>query len=268
MLRTGNHIGNNMPRAQRIFQPGLVWHLTHRCHRHDFLLKFARDRGRYLTWLFQARKRFGMCVLDYMVTSNHVHLLVKDRGRGEISKGMQLIAGRTAQEFNQRKNRQGAFWEDRYHATAIESDEHLHRCIAYIDLNMVRAGVVRHPQDWPFSGYRQIQSPPQRYSIIDLDELIALCGFEELTRLQRAHRQWVDDALQNRARTRDGQWSSAVALGTHAYVVRVFSALGSGARRRQISRVGDTYVLREPRGAYEPNFAYENEVLSENTRHR
>lgn len=33
---------------------------------------------------------------------------------------MQLIAGRTAQEYNQRKNRQGAFWEERYHATAIE----------------------------------------------------------------------------------------------------------------------------------------------------
>jgi len=209
-----------------------------------------------------------MCVLDYMVTSNHVHLLVKDSGRGEISKGMQLIAGRSAQEFNQRKNRQGAFWEDRYHATAIESDQHLHRCIAYIDLNMVRAGVVLHPQDWPFSGYREIQSPPQRYAIIDLDELTVLCGFEALTRLQRAHRQWIDDALQNAAFVREGPWSSAVALGTYDYVASVCSALGSGARRRQITRVGDTYVVREPRSAYEPNFAYENESLSKFRRPR
>ena len=52
---------------------------------------------------------------------------------------MQLIAGRTAQEYNQRKGKPGAFWEDRYHATAIETDEHLHRCMVYIDLNMVRA---------------------------------------------------------------------------------------------------------------------------------
>ena len=51
---------------------------------------------------------------------------------------MQLIAGRTAQEYNQRKGKRGAFWEDRYHATAIEIDEHLHRCVVYIDLNMVR----------------------------------------------------------------------------------------------------------------------------------
>ena len=83
-------------------------------------------------------------MLDYL-TSNHIHLLVKDTGRDVIAQSMQLIAGRTAQEYNQRKNRQGAFWEDRYHATAIEADEHLHRCLVYIDLNMVRAGVVNHP---------------------------------------------------------------------------------------------------------------------------
>jgi REP-associated tyrosine transposase len=52
---------------------------------------------------------------------------------------MQLIAGRAAQECNQRKNRQGAVWEDRYHATAIQADGHLHRCLVYIDRNMVRA---------------------------------------------------------------------------------------------------------------------------------
>lgn len=63
-----------------------------------------------------AKRRFGLSVLNYMVTSNHIHLLV----RHVIPPSMQLIAGRTAQEYNQRKGRQGAFREDRYHATAIE----------------------------------------------------------------------------------------------------------------------------------------------------
>jgi REP element-mobilizing transposase RayT len=88
-----------------------------------------RDRRRYLHWLFEAKKRFGLSVLNYMITSNHVHLLIKDTGPNVIADSMQLIAGRTAQEYNQRKDRQGAFWEDRYHATAIEADEHLHRCL-------------------------------------------------------------------------------------------------------------------------------------------
>jgi putative transposase len=61
-----------------------------------------------------------------------------------MAQSIQLIAGRTAQEYNERKNRHGAFWEDRYQASAIEPDEHLHRCLVYIDLNMVRAGTIGH----------------------------------------------------------------------------------------------------------------------------
>ena len=104
-----------------------------------------RDRQSYLRWVFEAKKRFGLSVLNYIVTANHVHLLVRDTGANVIANSMQLIAGRTGQEYNQRKGRHGAFWEDRYHATAIEADDHLHRCLVYIDLNMVRAEWSRIP---------------------------------------------------------------------------------------------------------------------------
>ena len=55
-----------------------------------------------------------------------------------------------------RKNRNGAFWEERYHATATKADDHLHQCIVYIDLNRVRAGVAKHPREWEDSGYREL----------------------------------------------------------------------------------------------------------------
>jgi len=98
---------------------------------------------------------------------------------------MQLVAGRTAQQYNQRKLRKGAFWEDdRYHATAIETDGHLHRCLVYIDRNMVRAGVVAHPGQWKHGGYIEIQQPPQRYALIDLEQLASLCGFAAVDALQ------------------------------------------------------------------------------------
>ena len=116
-----------MARAKRHCIPGYIWHITHRCHKREFLLKFAKDRHRY--WrLYQAKKRYGLSILNYMVTSNHVHLLVIDAGRRDvIPKSMQLVAGRTGQEYNQRKNRKGAYREDRYHATTVESGEHLSR---------------------------------------------------------------------------------------------------------------------------------------------
>ena len=128
-----------MPRANRHYIPGYVWHITHRCHKGEFLLKFSRDRYRWRDWLFEARKRFGLNVLNYMVTSNHIHLLVSDGGDADtIPRSMQLIAGRTGQEYNLRKKRNGSFWEDRYHATAIECDRHLAQCMVYIDQRLSR----------------------------------------------------------------------------------------------------------------------------------
>src|SRR4030095_5786988 len=88
-----------MPRANRHFLPGHIWHLMPRCHQKSLLLKFARDRRRYLHWVFEAKKRFGLSILDYMVTSNHIHLLVKDTGPNIIAESIQSIAGRTAQEY-------------------------------------------------------------------------------------------------------------------------------------------------------------------------
>jgi putative transposase len=109
-----------MARANRHYIPGSVWHISHRCHKKEFLLRFARDRQSWLQWLFEGKKRFGTCILNYAVTPNHVHLLVKDGRKGEvIPQTLQLIAGRTGQEYNRRKNRKGAFWEDRYHIKAI-----------------------------------------------------------------------------------------------------------------------------------------------------
>jgi len=162
-----------MARAQRHYLPGHIWHITHRCHKKEFLLKFSNDRRRSLQWLYEARMRYGLKILNYIVTSNHIHLLVAGNDKRDVvPKSMQLIAGRTGQEFNQRKKRKGAFWEDRYHATAIEDGEHFSRCCAYIDLNMVRTGVVSHPSQWDYSGYNEIQKPRRKNVLIDYEKFM------------------------------------------------------------------------------------------------
>ena len=86
-----------MARAKRHYVPDQIWHITQRCHKREFLLKFKRDRNRWIKWLFEARRRFGLVVLNYTVTSNHVHLIIKDDGdRTVIPCSIGLIAGRTA----------------------------------------------------------------------------------------------------------------------------------------------------------------------------
>lgn len=207
-----------MARANRHVIPGQVWHITHRCHKKQWLLKFARDRSRWMYWLFEARRRFGLVVLNFVVTSNHVHLLVQDQGQGEIWRSMQLVAGRTAQEYNQRKARVGAFWQDRYHATAVQSDHHLQRCLTYIDMNMVRAGVVHHPAEWMHSGYVETLNPRDRYQRLDLNILVGLVGATSVGSLSTQRALWVDEALDLEQLERNPVWTESVAVGNRQYV--------------------------------------------------
>ena len=251
-----------MARANRHFIPGFVWHITHRCHKQEFLLKFARDRERWVYWLFEAKKRFGLCVLNYTVTSNHILLLVVDTGKNIIPKSIQLIAGRTAQEFNQRKKRKGAFWEDRYHAVAIETEKHLVRCLVYIDLNMVRAGVVKHPSQWQLSGYNEIQLTPERYRLIDQKALMEKCGGTiEIEEFKQDYRYWVEESMNNGNLEKDPAWSRSIAIGTKVFVEETKKKLGYKAKGRKIVKDDDMYTLREPKNSYNTNFEHKNSLL-------
>ena len=49
-------------------------------------------------------------------------------------------------------NRTGYFWGDRFKSVLIEKGEALINCLAYIDLNPVRAGIVKRPEDYRWSG--------------------------------------------------------------------------------------------------------------------
>jgi len=187
-------------------------------------------------WLFEAKKRYGLSVLNFMITSNHIHLIVvDDDSKDVISKSMQLVASRTAQEYNWRKKRKGAYWEDRYHATAIARDDHLLRCIVYLDLNMVRAGVVSHPSEWKYSGYHEIQNPRQRYALVNHKRLMQLLNIQTVAGLREAHGGWIQEALRKENRVRES---------------------------RSISRKGDNYQLREQQSASNAHLTHENVPLS------
>jgi putative transposase len=186
-----------------------------------------------------------------MVTSNHIRLLAFDNGgRNVIPDSIKLVAGRIGQEYNIRKNRRGAFWEDRYHATAVEKNSYLRKCITYIDLNMVRAGVVKHPSQREFCGYNEIQSPRKRKGIIDFDRLMGLLGFENYEDLKEAHCKWVASQTPNNLSGKDNKWTQSIAVGNRTFIETVKKALGFRAKGRKIIGADDTYELREEIARY------------------
>ena len=202
-----------------------------------------------------------------MVTSNHVHLLVSDDGdRNAIPKSIQLLAGKTGQEYNQRKKRKGAFWEDRYHATAVERDVHLDRCMIYIDMNMVRAGVVENPEEWSFCGYNEILHPPKRDGLIDKAKVIALLQMRDFEELQESRKHWIESALESKNHGRESKWTKSIAVGSKGFVEATKERLGIRAKGRKVFRNNGAYELREPAAPYKGVFGPENGVLRlENT---
>ncbi len=244
-----------LARAKLYHIPGNIWHLTQRCHNRDFLLKFSKDRKRWVQWLFEAKKRYGLIILNYTITSNHIHLLVYDDGRKYvIPRSILLVASRTAREYNQRKGRRGAFWEDHYHATAIQGEKHLHQCMVYIDLNMVRARVVNHPADWPFTGYNEILSNRKRYRLINKLKLQELLCVESEQKLKENYIKQIEDSLHKGNLARDSCWTESIAIGSKDFVEKIKNELGVKAVHRKIEKTNEIHELREPRKSYTLHF--------------
>ena len=247
-----------MARAKRHYIPGYIWHITQRCHKREFLLRFAKDRHRWMQWLFEAKRRYGLTILNYMITSNHIHLLVKDSGGNEtISRSLQLIVGPTAQEYNQRRQRQGAFWQDRYHAVAVESGNHFKRCLTYIDMNMVRAGVVDHPSEWLYSGYNEIQKPRRKNILISYDMLMKLSGYSAYHDFQKAHRRWIDSEIGQSATMRQPHWTQSIAVGSNDFIKEIRNKLAVKTVGRKIREIMNGFELREPELSYNALFEAE-----------
>ncbi|MBD3413375.1 MAG: transposase [Candidatus Aminicenantes bacterium] len=237
-----------MARANRHYMSNLIWHITQRCHNRKFLLKFVRDRKRWLYWLFQAKKRYKIHILNYIVTSNHIHLLVHDDlKKSFISESMNLTAGRTAWEYNRRKSRKGAFWEDRYHATAVESDSHLWQCMIYIDLNMLRAGVVKHPSEWPHSGYNEMIAQKERYSIIDFPYLIKLLRVKDRGGLIDTYEEMIEKKIKSKCIHREPKWTESLAVGSEEFLKKLKNRMPLRYKNKTIIEHAEGFELHDSR---------------------
>ncbi|HNS05663.1 MAG TPA: transposase [Candidatus Saccharicenans sp.] len=253
-----------MPRAKRFFLPGYIWHITNRCVNKEFLLNDDYYKQRVVRWMSDAIGRYKICILNYAITSNHIHLLLLDEDQGcsggldkpgrpahSIPQAMRLILGRVAQEYNVGQKRVGPLWQDRYHATAIESGYHLLNCMVYIDLNMVRAGVVRHPEHYLYCGYQEIVRRNKALKVINRERLAAAIGVTS-DNLSEAYRQSVDDILdrKGKALTRDEKWTASLAVGNYQFVETFKIKSGIKTFKRHILDEEDAFVLRDNLARY------------------
>ena len=224
-----------MGRRHRNQSEALCYHLTHRCHGRDFLLKFRKDRRNYLMRLHQMSRHYPVDVLTYMITSNHVHLLFWAEHAQAVSDAMHFLQGTVAGDYNRRKKREGAFWRGRYHPTLVESGSHLSRCLFYIDLNMTRANGRMHPSEWTGGAYAEILGERQRYRIINRDRLKWCLGMSGQPNSGFAswYKATIEEEINCGYQVRQPFWSEALGVGSEEWV----TTLLPDARNARIERV-------------------------------
>jgi putative transposase len=205
-------------RANRCIQNGYVYHLTARCNEREFLLKFGRWRDEYRRRLREALSLFDVWLLTYGITSNHTHLVVTAASARELAAFMDKLQGEFAQWYNRCKKRSGHFWGDRYHCTMVQDGEHLWNCLVYVDLNMVRAGVVAHPSAWAWTAYRELVGTRKRYRLVDAERLVELTQAGDLESFRRDYVDAVSQVLQTRVLSREPRWTESIAVGDEEYV--------------------------------------------------
>jgi putative transposase len=122
--------------------------------------------------------------------------------------------------------------------------------------------VVQHPGEWVYGGYREIQNPKQRYTLVNRQKLAALLGIKDNDRLSEYHRKGVEEVLKNGSNQRDGKWTQSIAVGDKEFVMATKAKLGAKAIGRRGVKNVEGYELRERQSPYNRVFDPEKCSLS------
>jgi putative transposase len=144
-----------MPRAPRLFLPNQPVHIVKRGHNRDPIAARKTDYQYFVECLASACREYNVALHAWVLMTNHIHLLASPEAEDSFPKMMQWLGGHYARYFNKCYRRSGALWEGRYKTSLIDSDDYLLKCYRYIELNPVRAGMVNHPGQYPWSSYRE-----------------------------------------------------------------------------------------------------------------
>ena len=177
-----------MARLPRYFVKGVPQHIILRGNNREVIFVNDEDCLFFKDALQDAAKRNGLTIHAYVFMTNHIHLLASPASEESIPRTLQSLGRRYVQYFNYRYQRTGTLWEGRYRATIVEAETYLFECMRYIELNPVRADMVRHPSEHAWSSYRHnaglavdaLVKPHRRYHAMGTSEEARMDAYRAL----------------------------------------------------------------------------------------
>lgn len=224
-----------MARKPRFEVVGLPQHIVQRGNNRQPCFRDDEDRRRYLADLEEALHAHDVDLHAWVLMSNHVHLLATPRTSRGVSRMMQKLGSRYVRWFNDRHERSGTLWDGRFRASLVETDSYLLACMRYIELNPVRANMVRNPGDYRWSSFAANALGCPDPLVVPHPTYLALR--ETVKQRCAAYRRLCAHALEERmlADIRDAL-ASGLVLGSDDFKTRVEAVTACPARRRRGGR--------------------------------
>lgn len=142
-----------MARLPRVHIAGVPEHIIQRGNNRQCCFASNDDFAVYAHWLKEYSDAFGVFVHAWVFMTNHVHLLCTASDSQGISLMMQSLGRRYVRYFNRRYCRTGTLWEGRFKSCLVQTENYVLNVYRYIELNPVRAGMVKRPEDYHWSSY-------------------------------------------------------------------------------------------------------------------
>jgi len=156
-----------MARIPRILSPGKsTYHVYNRGNEKKIVFHDGYDYAFFLKITSEVKAETGFELHHFTLMPNHYHLLLTLLEGSLLSKIFKTIGQRYSLYHQKKYERVGHLWQSRFKHKNILNDAYLLTCGIYIELNPVRAGMVKHPNDYLWSSYRHYTSS-QSLPIID-----------------------------------------------------------------------------------------------------
>lgn len=186
-----------MPRRARLAIAGIPWHIIQRGNNRSACFFAEEDYLYYLDQLRQHSAAFGCSVHAYCLMTNHVHLLLTPYAAEGPSLMMKNLGQHYVQYINRSYRRTGTLWEGRFKSCLAQDEGYALTCYRYIELNPVRAGMVVHAMDYPWSSYAA-NAGHRRSDLITAHSNYLSLGPSKNTR-KEAYRQFVGQGIDQEA---------------------------------------------------------------------
>jgi len=180
-----------MSRPRRLTYRNAMHHVTMRCNNKEFLFE-EQSLRLFLDVLRESCEKHGVRLFNYCLMTNHVHLLFRVKADDILSTFMHRLANIFAKRFNLIRGRKGHLWEGRFLSTIVEASSYFLRCMAYLDLNPVRAGMAQKPGDYQWCSHRHLANEDE--SVIDLHRVYLALGKTTKTRYRAYQRMLAEEA--------------------------------------------------------------------------